>query len=87
MVGYTSATTGRAEHEVHEGHVVAWGEGGNFVGSRHTARRNAHICFPAVPKIQSSMSLELGSEKELTRIMRVRVGGHLPAMSILNLPL
>jgi hypothetical protein len=25
-VGYTSATTGRGDHEVHEGHVAAWGE-------------------------------------------------------------
>jgi hypothetical protein len=26
-VGYTSATTGRGEREVHKGHVVALGEG------------------------------------------------------------
>jgi hypothetical protein len=26
-VGYTSATTGRGDHEVHTGHVVAWGGG------------------------------------------------------------
>jgi hypothetical protein len=25
-VGYTSATTGRGDHEVHKGHVVALGE-------------------------------------------------------------
>jgi hypothetical protein len=25
-VGYTSATTGRRDHEVHEGHVVVLGE-------------------------------------------------------------
>jgi hypothetical protein len=25
-VGYTSATTGRGDHEVHKGHVVAMGE-------------------------------------------------------------
>jgi hypothetical protein len=25
-VGYTSATTGREDHEVHKGHVVALGE-------------------------------------------------------------
>jgi hypothetical protein len=24
-VGYTSATTGRGDHEVHKGHVVAFG--------------------------------------------------------------
>jgi hypothetical protein len=24
-VGYTSATTGRGDHEVHKGHEVAWG--------------------------------------------------------------
>jgi hypothetical protein len=28
-VGYTSATTGRGDHEVHKGHVVALG-GGNI---------------------------------------------------------
>jgi hypothetical protein len=26
-VGYTSVTTGRGDHEVHKGHVVALGEG------------------------------------------------------------
>jgi hypothetical protein len=26
-VGYSSATTGRGDHEVHNGHVVALGEG------------------------------------------------------------
>jgi hypothetical protein len=26
-VGYTSATTGRGDHEVHKGHVVALGTG------------------------------------------------------------
>jgi hypothetical protein len=29
-VGYTSATTGRGDHEVHKGHVVALG-GGKFI--------------------------------------------------------
>jgi hypothetical protein len=27
-VGYTSATTGRGDHEVHKGHVVSFGGGG-----------------------------------------------------------
>jgi hypothetical protein len=30
-VGYTSATTGRGDHEVHKGHVVALGEKKYFV--------------------------------------------------------
>jgi hypothetical protein len=25
-VGYTSATTGKGDHEVHKGHVVPWGK-------------------------------------------------------------
>jgi hypothetical protein len=29
-IGYTSATTGRGDHEVHKGHVVALGSGGNI---------------------------------------------------------
>jgi hypothetical protein len=29
-VGYTSATTGRGDHEVHKGHVVALERGGKF---------------------------------------------------------
>jgi hypothetical protein len=29
-VGYTSAKTGRGDHEVHEGHVVALGRGENI---------------------------------------------------------
>jgi hypothetical protein len=28
-VGYTSATTGRGDHEVHKGHVVVLGGGGS----------------------------------------------------------
>jgi hypothetical protein len=30
-VGYTSATTGRGDHEVHKGHVVALGEKKTFI--------------------------------------------------------
>jgi hypothetical protein len=33
-VGYTSATTGRGDHEVHKGHVVALGEKINFHRNR-----------------------------------------------------
>jgi hypothetical protein len=29
-VGYTSATTGRGDHEVSKGHVAALGEGGTL---------------------------------------------------------
>jgi hypothetical protein len=31
-VGYTSATTGRGDHEVHKGHVVALG-GKKYIGA------------------------------------------------------
>jgi hypothetical protein len=30
-VGYTSATTGRGDHEVHKGHVVALGKNGKKI--------------------------------------------------------
>jgi thiamine pyrophosphokinase len=30
-VGYTSATTGRGDHEVHKGHVVALGNNNNII--------------------------------------------------------
>jgi hypothetical protein len=30
-VGYTLATTRRGDHEVHKGHVVAWGEEKKFI--------------------------------------------------------
>jgi hypothetical protein len=30
-VGYTSATAGRGDHEVHKGHVVALGGGGGII--------------------------------------------------------
>jgi hypothetical protein len=33
-VGYTSATTGRGDHEVHKGHVVAL-EKDNFCNIKH----------------------------------------------------
>jgi hypothetical protein len=33
-VGYTSATTGRGDHEVHKGHVVAFGGGDEYTPSK-----------------------------------------------------
>jgi hypothetical protein len=51
-VGYTSATTGRGDHEVHKGHVVALGVGGLCEISIHklnvlrTVHRNISVYAP-----------------------------------------
>jgi len=59
-----------------------------FVGSIDTGRRNVHRCFQTGPKIRCSMlSFEIGSGKELTRMVGARVGCHLPAIPTLSLPL
>jgi hypothetical protein len=44
-VGYTSATTGRGDQEVHKGHVVALGGGGDFQSLiLHTSNFIRYIC-------------------------------------------
>jgi hypothetical protein len=40
-VGYTSATTGRGDHEVHKGHVVALEKKNNSVPIQH---EQADLC-------------------------------------------
>jgi hypothetical protein len=53
-VGYTSATTGRWDHEVHKGHVVAIGVGDIIPGTEitgqycHTRLTSSHVFHAAI---------------------------------------
>jgi hypothetical protein len=51
-VGYTSATTGRGNHEVHKGHVVALGKK-HVLNCKNCARNNKHF-----KKISTEVYLE-----------------------------
>jgi hypothetical protein len=63
-VGYTSATTGRGDHEVHKGHVVALGE------KTHISW-NPPTCFGD----KSSPQKEVGTKEYIIRIMFGCTGG------------
>jgi hypothetical protein len=50
-VGYTSTTTGRGDHEVHKGHVVALGVGGKYRTDVTTLYQSAYSYFNEILKI------------------------------------
>jgi hypothetical protein len=54
-VGYTSATTGRGDHEVHKGHVVALGEKNNS----YTRKASVSVFAITVEKIFVAPAVDL----------------------------
>jgi hypothetical protein len=50
-VGYTSATTGRGDHEVHKGHVVALGNKVRVIGKINFVKDLQELGVPAKIKI------------------------------------
>jgi hypothetical protein len=84
-VGYTSATTGRGDHEVHKEHVVALEEKQNqlpMLANLHTVN-----CSNALPEVRTN--IQWGGKKLLRSLDLVLCGSHEPihSASQLTIPL
>jgi hypothetical protein len=55
-VGYTSATTGRGDHEVHRGHVVALGKKISYVYSMLASPKNASFFYVGCEEYKANRS-------------------------------